>query len=227
MMMGMSDSDSPVKVSACFATSLDGKISPADTTGYVRLTSTHDIEHLQALRETVDAVCFGGETFRAYPRPHRGRDRSIVPVHVILTESFNLPPGATYFMNQPPVPTMIFSPAPAPEAIRRQYPDHIHWHAFPDPERPIQSMLARLKKIGIGSILLEGGGEIMAMFLKERAVEELYLTLAPLYLGGKGAPNILGDLALGLEDAIRTEMISMKRVGNELYLRLRLLYPDG
>ena len=214
-----------MKVIACFATSLDGKIAPPDTPHYVRLGSDADIRHLQALREQVDAVVFGGETFRAYPRPHRGTHKDTVPLHVILTRSFNLPPQATYFRNHPPVPTVICSPQAAPDSIKSQYPEHIQWEVTGE-ANPTHAILQALKKRGIQSVLVEGGGQVMRLFLEAQAIEELYLTLCPLLLGGETTPSIISGPGFSLEAAPRTQSLSLKRVEQEVYLHLALSYPE-
>ncbi len=215
-----------MRVLACFATSLDGKIAPPDTKHYVRLGSDADIHHLQALREQVDAVVFGGETFRAYPRPHRGVNKDTVPLHVILTRSFNLPPQATYFRNHPPVPTLIFSPQAAPDSIKNQYPAHIQWEATGE-ANPAQAILTALKKRGIQSVLVEGGGQVMRLFLEAQAIQELYLTLCPLLIGGEATPSILSGPGFSIETAPRTRILSLKRIEQEVYLHFALVYPGG
>lgn len=218
-----------MRVIACLAQTIDGKIAPADTLHYVRLGTDADIEHLHKLREQVDAVLFGASSFRAYPRPRRGLDRDIVPVNVILTQSFNLGPESTFFKNQPPVPTIIASPQPAPEEIKRRYPPHIDWLTFENSD--IASLLGQLEARSIQTLMVEGGGEILNLFLKAKAIDELYLTICPILLGGQTTPDLLGGGAglpgFAFDEAVRAHIKSLKRLGNELYLHYHLSYPDG
>ncbi len=217
-------------VTACLASSLDGKIAPSGVQGYIRLGTDEDIRHLQALRDDVSAVIYGGETFRAYPRPHRGLNRGDTPLHVIMSKSVNLPPDATFFLNSPPVPTLIASPQTISDEVKAQYPSHVLWFTT-NADQPIASLLAYLRQIGHSQLLLEGGGEIIQLFLAERAIDELYLTLCPLIIGGKDSPSVSGfdtpfhQLGFPLP-GINANLKSIKRNGSELFLRYQLHYES-
>ena len=66
--------------------------------------------------------------------------------------------------------------------------DHIPGQLEFSSETPYD-LLKRLKKKGYKKMLLVGGGEINALFLKEHLVNEIHLTIEP-YLFGAGQPLI-------------------------------------
>lgn len=207
-----------MKITAIFATSLDGKIAPADKTGYTRMGSDADIQHLHEKRDEAQAVIFGAETFRAYSRPRRGTSRDYVPLHVILTKNFDLKPDSTFFMNHPPVSTVIFSPSPASDNIKSQYPAHIEWKTFAEPAE----IKAFLEGLNVQQAMLEGGGEIMSMFLEAGLVDDIYLTLCPYFLGGQDSPDILGGAVSSSRGRFdlrhQLEVVSIKRMDTDLLL---------
>src|SRR5690606_36413394 len=71
-------------------------------------------------------------------------------------------------------------------------------------ERPdLQASLDALEAEGLGSILVEGGGQVAASFLRCELVDAIEWFRAPIVLGGEGRPAI-GALALtALADAPR------------------------
>ena len=216
-----------MKVIACLAASLDGKISTRDTLTdphkHVRIGSEHDLQHLLQVRDQCDGILMGAETFRAYARPRRGAENT-APLHAIVTRSGNLRPGSTYFKNQPLPPTVVFSPDSVSPEITRQYPPVIDWVATGAGENPVPVMLKELSRRGVSTLLVEGGGEIIDLFLRAQALDELILTLCPLLVGGKGVSGLLTGEGFMLADAPRTKILSLKRVENELYLHLKLEY---
>lgn len=218
-----------MKVIACFATSWDGKIGPPETSHYVRLSSDEDIHHLKTLRDQADALLFGGETFRAYPKAHTGLDKELggkskLPLHCILTRRFDLPPEAPYFQNNPPVPTLVCAPEEAPDSLKSHYPSQVEWLATGS-EKPIRLILDHLASRGVQTVLLEGGGQIFNACLREHAVDELYLTLCPLLIGGNmNTPALLGSLNLPANETVRLQLLSVKPVADELFLHAKLHY---
>lgn len=54
----------------------------------------------------------------------------------------------------------------------------------------LPAMLARLREIGIRSLMVEGGGEIISSFLSENLVDRAVITIAPQYVGGYTIPGL-------------------------------------
>ena len=48
----------------------------------------------------------------------------------------------------------------------------------------IPALLECLAGLGINSLMVEGGGEVISAFLSQRLVNQVVLTIAPLFLGG-------------------------------------------
>jgi diaminohydroxyphosphoribosylaminopyrimidine deaminase/5-amino-6-(5-phosphoribosylamino)uracil reductase len=71
-----------------------------------------------------------------------------------------------------------------------------------------RSVLAALRKLGLASVMVEGGSEVLGSFLSARLVDEVALFRAPLLLGGRGSKGAFGGpdpLAIGA--ALRLEPV--------------------
>lgn len=78
------------------------------------------------------------------------------------------------------------------------------------------------REFGVGLLLHEGGPRLLGAFLAARAIDELFLTLAP-QVAGRGAvprPGIAEGVAFLPETAPWFDLQSVKRAGNHLLLRL-------
>ena len=64
-------------------------------------------------------------------------------------------------------------------------------------------LLMQLRELKIRSLMVEGGAQIITSFLKHRLVDQLVLTMAPVYIGGMQAVWPL-QLNLSIPPALRT-----------------------
>jgi 5-amino-6-(5-phosphoribosylamino)uracil reductase len=221
-----------MRIMACFAATLDGKIgsveAPRDRVG-----SRADLDHLFTIRNQADALLYGGETFRHHPLLRKGNAQSTPPLQCLLTQSFNMPPDAPLFQDSlkqtPASPIIIASPTEAPPEVRARYLQQIEWVTTgAETVNPIPQMLSLLEQRGIRTLLVEGGGHILNLCLQAKVIDELYLTVCPLLLGGPQNPTLVGGLGSGFRvgEAPRTEVLSSEWKAGELYLHLKVTYPD-
>jgi diaminohydroxyphosphoribosylaminopyrimidine deaminase/5-amino-6-(5-phosphoribosylamino)uracil reductase len=78
--------------------------------------------------------------------------------------------------------------------------------------------LADLHGRGVRSVLLEGGPTLAGAFLRADAVDRVTAYLAPALLGA--GPAALGDAGIGsIADALRLELESVERVGDDVRIR--------
>jgi riboflavin biosynthesis pyrimidine reductase len=86
--------------------------------------------------------------------------------------------------------------------------------ARPDPH----TILRQLRKAGWKKVLLEGGGELNASFLNLGLVNQIFLTLCPLTIGGDSSPTFYE----GEGGAVyHWDLKRSRRVGDELYLEYK------
>ena len=83
-----------------------------------------------------------------------------------------------------------------------------------------------LKKLGqedVTSLLVEGGGEVNAQFLLGGQTQRIAFFFAPRILGGRDSHKaVAGNGVPRLEDAVRLEDVTWKRIGADLLLTARV-----
>lgn len=81
----------------------------------------------------------------------------------------------------------------------------------------ITSLLKKLAKQGISSVLVEGGSKIYTSFLKEKMVDRIFIAIAPKILG-EGIQSV-GDLGkLFINQAIQIENMKFKKADSDIII---------
>ena len=66
-----------------------------------------------------------------------------------------------------------------------------------------------------------GGGHLVAMLMAADLIDELWLTVCPLIIGGKNAPTPCDGNGFSLNNAPRFTLISHQAIGDEMFLNYR------
>lgn len=78
------------------------------------------------------------------------------------------------------------------------------------------------------NVLVEGGPTILTAFFAARCVDEAWVFTAPRLIGGENAPSaILGGGAVRVDGAIVPRVIEVRRVGDDVFHRLRVTHESG
>ena len=81
------------------------------------------------------------------------------------------------------------------------------------------AVLADLASRGVGSLLVEGGGEVAAAFVAAGLYDRVHAVVAPLLVGGRRAPGPLGGGGTGpLAEAPRLDRLAVQRLGPDRVL---------
>ena len=82
-------------------------------------------------------------------------------------------------------------------------------------------LLDRLRARGVHRLLVEGGGETFARFLRCGLADEIHMTVCPLLVGGRGAPTLFDGVGFEPSPFPRMGLELCRREGEEVYLRYR------
>ncbi len=90
-------------------------------------------------------------------------------------------------------------------------------------ELPLRRALGGLLRMGICSLLVEGGGETNAVFLEQGLVDELAVFIAPKLIGGRDAVSPFeGRGVARVAKALRLKSWSVEKLGSDILIRAEL-----
>ena len=215
--------------------SLDGKVTVAGTER--GLGSPADRRLMQELRVHADVALNGAGTLRASGTSSRldaeeleairlSRGLSQQPIAAVISRSGNLPLDRAFFTTPEAFDAVVYLSESAP-ADRRS--------AIAATGRPVvdvpegdefQAALIHMHdKLGARLLLVEGGPTINGELFRLDLVDEFFLTLGPIVVGGRGGLTAVESDATPSSDALRRLSLIHAKPNpetGELYLRYRV-----
>lgn len=192
------------------AMSADGKVAGVERR-QVRISSDEDMARVKALRKRYDAILVGVGTVIA-DDPHltvKGASYDEQPVRVVLDTDGRIPENARVLDGM--APTVVVTSKRCPKTwgpsvtVMRCGEERI--------DLPVTlHMLAR--ECGIESLLVEGGGEVIASFFREGLVDRYSVFVGGLVIGGRTAPTPAGGDGWVAEGGVPLSLESAEVLGN-------------
>jgi riboflavin-specific deaminase-like protein len=228
--------------------SVDGRI---DDTGPERLvlSGPEDLERVDELRASVDAIVVGANTVRRdnprllvrSPRLRAARmaaGRPGQPLRVTVTTTGDLDPGARFFA--PPEPAggrtagaaavpLVYCASPAvPAAVARLGDRAVVIDAGDNGPGPpsVSFMLADLAERAAARVLVEGGSVLLRDVLAHSLADELHLAVAPFFVGEATAPPFARPGPYPADHEHPMTLAGVRRLGGVVALHY-LLGPGG
>jgi len=202
--------------------SLDGKT--ATRTGEARwITGEASRRRVHEMRNAVDAVLVGIGTILADDPELTTRLPGADcrhPDRVVIDSHLRIPSRARVLAHRNRGRTILIAGPHAPEARMRELRELGAEVVVVDGgERRVdlRKVVERLFALGITSVLIEGGSEIAASSLESGIVDKLVFFIAPLLIGGREAPPVIGGRGVGpLADAPRLREVRWSAVGDDI-----------
>lgn len=214
-----------MSVTLKLATSLDGRIATA--TGESRwITGEAARLAVHRLRASHDAVVIGVDTAITDDPELTVRlsdNDGPQPSRVVLDSHQRLTPDCKLVRTAREVPTWVVSTEPPSDHLVQAGVRVLQVEAVGDGRPELHAAVAALRAEGMDRLLVEGGGQVAASFLRCGLVDAIEWFRAPTMLGGEGRPAV-GALALtALADAPRFRRLDVSSVGDDLWERYERL----
>jgi len=204
--------------------SADGKIaSPSGK--QLRISNEEDIERMYNLRNEVDAVLVGVNTIISDNPKLTVKEKYVNnpknPIRVILDTHCRTKIDALAVDDK--VKTLIITNG----ACDKNYSGNVEvvlCGIDSDGIINLEEMLDILQRRGIKKLLVEGGSTVIWNFLKHGFVDDLYVFIGPLIIGGKYTPSMADGDAISTENnLINLEVVDVSRINTGILVHYRLI----
>ena len=170
------------------ASTICGRIGPGLTGSPV------DRGFLEKMRAATDASLLGAETLRQGDPEMRGPGGHLPPkrIRAFITQSGDIPVAGRKIFEQGTTPLIFTGEATAVD-LRQKLGGLVQVVPLPtcfSGGLSLAAALAHLTKLGVASVLVEGGGRLNYACLRQGVVDEILLTLTPKISGDQGAASL-------------------------------------
>lgn len=213
------------------AMSIDGYLDSA-APRQLAMSNAADLDRVDAVRATQDAVMVGASTVRRdNPRLRvksgaRRAERLLAglpesPTRVTVTSSGDLPADARIFRTDDTLP-LVYSPNHGVRRLRSRLGESAQIVGLGDRVRMSELLDDLGARRRIRRLVVEGGGTLLTQFLAEDLVDELQLVIAPFFVGEARAPRLVGPAQFPWTAARRATLASTEQIGDVVLMRYAL-----
>lgn len=216
------------------AVSLDGYLDDASSTRLV-LSGPEDLDRVDELRASCDAILVGAGTIRAdnpalLLRSQARRAARIArglppdPVKVTVTSTGALDPQARFFTADTrdgaetgSVRKIVYVASPALSRAQDQFGTLADVVEVGEPAA-LRRVLADLRVRGVERLMVEGGSSVLTQLLADGLADELQLAIAPFFVGDSRAPRFVGDGSFPWNAQHPATLVRAGRCGQDVVL---------
>lgn len=202
------------------AMSVDGKIaSPSGK--QLRISCEEDIQRMYELRNASDAVLVGintilsdnpkltvKETYAKQPRN---------PLRIVL-DTYCRTPLDSLVVNDSAKTLIVVG-----STCAKQYGSNVEVMVCKKTEEgliDLESLLDILSQRGVRTLMVEGGSTVIWQFLQSNLVDDMFVYVAPMIIGGEHTPTLArGDS----KDPLELSLVNVNKLGPGLLLHYRLI----
>jgi 5-amino-6-(5-phosphoribosylamino)uracil reductase len=227
--------DRPYTLLSC-SVSIDGYIGNAASR--LLLSNEADFDRVDAVRASCDAILVGATTVRVdNPRllvrsqarrdERAARGLAASPMKVTVTRRAELDARADFFAVGDAEKVVYCASSRVADARERLAPVATVVDGGDTVE--MRRLSIDLAARGIERLMVEGGGTVHTQFLTEDLVDELQLTVAPVFVGDSDAPRFVRDGTFPWNTGRRAALVDVRKIGDVVLLRYALSprFQDG
>jgi 2,5-diamino-6-(ribosylamino)-4(3H)-pyrimidinone 5'-phosphate reductase len=204
--------------------SLDGKIA-LPSRRQIRISSEEDMKRVFQLRNSCDAILVGIGSVLA-DDPKLTVKESYVqnpkqPVRVVL-DSYCKTPENALVVNKKAKTILVVQEG---QVCTKNFGEHVEIIECPVDNGllDLSVVLTMLSERNINTVLVEGGGTVIWNFLRNAYVDELFVFIGSMVIGGSKSPTMVdGEGILSQDDTIGLHLVDMTRMQGGVLLHYQL-----
>ncbi|MDR2860367.1 MAG: bifunctional diaminohydroxyphosphoribosylaminopyrimidine deaminase/5-amino-6-(5-phosphoribosylamino)uracil reductase RibD [Elusimicrobiota bacterium] len=204
------------KITVKAAMTLDGKIATRSyDSKWISSEKSRDYAH--KLRTQYDAVLIGSKTAILDNPFLTAHNKGKNPIRVIIDFKLKIP--SKHHLLDGSVTTFIIC-----NKNMKKIPNHFKKEKinliFLDEKaakKDFNIIKNKLNDLGIKTILIEGGGEIISSALFSGAADDFYFFIAPKIIGGKNSVSVVGGAGVAaVQNALKTKILKVSKIDSDL-----------
>lgn len=201
------------------AMSADGKI--AQPSGkQMKISGEEDLKRMYSLRNKSDAVLVGVGTILSDDPKLTVKEKYVKnpkqPIRLVLDTNCRTPEDAEVVNDV--TKTIIFVGSDCNKKFCNNV-EVIKCKTTKENLINLEYLLDFLFKRGIKKLMVEGGSTVISNFLKEGLVDDFYIYIGSIIIGGKNTPTLVND---DCKD-IKLNLVETKKIGPGILLHYRLI----
>jgi len=205
------------------AMSADGKIASPDGK-QLRISNEEDIKRMYNLRASCDAVLVGIGTILADNPKLTVKEKYVEnpknPIRVILDSYCRTDVDSLALKDD--VKTLIITSRECDKKFNKNV-EIIQCKMDSEGKINLNELLEKLFDLGIKKLMVEGGSTVIWNFLKNRLVDDFYVYIGPIIIGGKYTPSIADGEGINNEnELIKLQIIETKRINEGMLVHYKL-----
>jgi 5-amino-6-(5-phosphoribosylamino)uracil reductase len=221
--------DRPYTLLSC-GMSIDGYLDSVDVKR-LPLSNDADLDRVDAVRATCDAILVGAATVRndnprllVRSREHRAqrlaRGLRAQPIKVTVTQRGRLDAAADFFRTGD-TEKVVYCASSTVDAARDRLGSVATVVDGGQPVR-MEHLSEDLHERGVERLMVEGGGSVHTQFLTAGLADELHLVVAPFFVGDSRARRFVSDGLFPWNMRRRAMLADVRQIGDVVLLRYAL-----
>jgi len=201
------------------AMSLDGKIaSPSGK--QMKISCEEDIKRMYELRNESDAVLVGIGTVLSDDPKLTVKEKYVKkpkqPTRIVLDTDCKTPVDALVVNDA--TKTLIITGKDCNKKYLKNV-EVIKCKTTDEGLIDLENLIKILTEKGIKKLMVEGGSTVIGNFLKTGFVDDLFVYVAPIIVGGKNTPTLVKNI----DENISLKLVETKKIGPGILLHFRLI----
>ena len=201
------------------AMSLDGKLA-SQSGRQMKISCEEDIKRMYKLRNKYDAVLVGIGTVLSDDPKLTVKEKYVKnpkqPIRIVLDTNCRTPIDSQVVNNA--AKTLII----IGKECNKKFLNNVELIKCKIDEKgliDLENLIQILKNKGIKKLMIEGGSTVISSFLKSNLVDDIFVYVAPIIIGGINTPTLVKNI----DENINLKLVETKKISLGILLHYRLI----
>ncbi len=199
------------------AMSLDGKIASKEGK-QIRISCDEDIKRMYKLRNKSDAVLVGINTVLNDDPKLTVKEKYVKnpknPIRIVLDTNCKTPINSLVVNDKAKTYVIVGTDC------KKTYGDNVEIIKCKTKKGSIDliDFLDKIYEKGIKKLMVEGGSKVITSFISQKLVDDIYVYVGSIIIGGKNTPSFVSIL----DSNLKLNLVDTKKIGSGMLLHYKI-----